>query len=105
MSEEYVPQSVVDGGRDYRVEGNDVRDYVGVDPEYMTYANETEKPHLTHQERYDYTNQYEHLEGNYPDEEADEAQVSNREASASGQETSVGAKESQPEAVNLNPFA
>lgn len=31
-------------GRDVAVEGNDTSDYVGVSPEYMTYANETEKP-------------------------------------------------------------
>lgn len=45
---------VVDGvlvvetvGRDFRVEGNDVSGYVGVDAEYRTYASETEKPYLT----------------------------------------------------------
>jgi hypothetical protein len=57
-------------GRDYRVEGNDVRDYVGVDPEYMTYANPTEAPMLTDTERWDQTTQYDHLEGN-ADEELD----------------------------------
>lgn len=31
-------------GRDFRVEGNDTDAYVGVNPEYMTYANETEAP-------------------------------------------------------------
>lgn len=59
-----------EGARDYRVEGNDVRDYVGVDPEYMTYANPTEAPMLTDTERYDQTTQYDHLEGN-ADEELD----------------------------------
>ena len=34
-------------GRDFRVEGNDVDGYVGVSPEYRTYANETEKPYTT----------------------------------------------------------
>lgn len=28
----------------YAVDGNETGDYVGVSPEYMTYANETEKP-------------------------------------------------------------
>src|SRR6059058_127963 len=28
----------------YAVEGNDTSGYVGVSPEYMTYANDTEKP-------------------------------------------------------------
>lgn len=62
--EEYVPQHVLDGGRDYRVEGNDVSGYIGVDPEYMTYANLGEKPILTDDEKWDYTNQLNHLEGN-----------------------------------------
>lgn len=53
-----------EGARDYRVEGNDIRDYVGVDPEYMTYANPTDAPMLTDTERYDQTTQYDHLEGN-----------------------------------------
>lgn len=33
-----------DGARDYRVEGNDVSAYVGVDPIYQNYADETHKP-------------------------------------------------------------
>ncbi len=31
-------------GRDYRVEGNETDGYVGTDPMYQTYANETEAP-------------------------------------------------------------
>jgi hypothetical protein len=31
-------------GRDFRVEGNEVSGYYGVDPAYATYANETEAP-------------------------------------------------------------
>lgn len=58
-------------GRDYRVEGNDTSGYIGVSPEYMTYANETEKPLLTSEEEWDYTNNLDHLEGNV-DEESDE---------------------------------
>jgi hypothetical protein len=34
-------------GRDFRVEGNDVDGYIGVSPEYRTYANPTDKPYLT----------------------------------------------------------
>lgn len=60
-----------EGARDFRVEGNDVRDYVGVDQEYRTYANPTEAPMLTDTERYDLTTQYDHLEGNF-DEASDE---------------------------------
>lgn len=33
------------------VEGNDLSGYVGVDPMYQHYANETEKPYLTDDER------------------------------------------------------
>lgn len=62
--EDRAPYVHPEGARDYRVEGNDVRDYVGVDPEYMTYANATEAPMLTDTERYDQTTQYDHLEGN-----------------------------------------
>lgn len=67
--EEYVPQHVLDGGRDYRVEGNDVSGYIGVDPEYMTYSNPGEKPILTDAEKWDYTNQLDHLEGNMDGED------------------------------------
>jgi len=31
-------------GRDFRVEGNDVTQYIGTSAEYATYANETEAP-------------------------------------------------------------
>jgi hypothetical protein len=31
-------------GRDFAVEDNDTSGYVGVSPEYMTYANDTDKP-------------------------------------------------------------
>lgn len=63
-------------GRDFRVEGNDVRDYVGVDPEYRTYANEYDAPILTDTERFHMTDQYDHLEGNIDeDEESDGAYV------------------------------
>lgn len=73
VSEEYVPDHVLDGGRDYRVEGNDVSGYIGVDPEYMTYASVGQKPMLTDMERFTYTNQYDHLVGNAdePNEDSD----------------------------------
>jgi hypothetical protein len=60
-------------GRDYRVEGNDVRDYYGVDPEYRTYANDTDKPIMTDTERFTFTDQYDHLVGNHSDDEVDSA--------------------------------
>lgn len=48
------PETTEDGtrvvrtvGRDFRVEGNVVDGYIGVDAEYRTYANETEKPLLS----------------------------------------------------------
>lgn len=81
VTEEFVPQHVLDGGRDYRVEGNDTSGYIGVDPEYMTYANETEKPHLTDEERYDYTDQFSHLEGNMDEEETADEETSPSESS------------------------
>lgn len=34
-------------GRDFRVEDNDVDGYIGVNAEYRTYANETERPYIT----------------------------------------------------------
>ena len=34
-------------GRDFRVEGNDVSGYIGVDPEYRTYAGVDKKPFIT----------------------------------------------------------
>lgn len=37
------------------VPGNDLRGYIGVSPEYMNYANETDKPILTEDEAYLYT--------------------------------------------------
>lgn len=37
-------EEVPEDGRDYRVEGNETDGYVGVSPEYATYANETEAP-------------------------------------------------------------
>jgi hypothetical protein len=48
------PKETADGtrvvrteGRDFRVEGNVVDGYIGVSPEYRTYAQETEKPLLS----------------------------------------------------------
>jgi hypothetical protein len=37
-------QDAPQDGRDYRVEGNDLENYISTSPEYMTYANETEAP-------------------------------------------------------------
>lgn len=71
-----------EGARDYRVEGNDPRDYIGVDPEYQTYANEYDKPILTDNERWDYTSQYDHLEGNA--EEADAESTDETESDQAG---------------------
>lgn len=36
----------------YRVAGNDVSGYLGVDNEYMNYADETQKPSLTEEEAF-----------------------------------------------------
>jgi len=48
-SDDYKPAED-DGGRDYRVEGNKVDEYVAVSPEYATYANKTEAPLATPEE-------------------------------------------------------
>lgn len=71
-----VEEEVVIDGRDYRVEGNDISGYVGVDPEYMTYANETEKPLNTAEEQWD-LGLLDHLEGNMDGE--DEKKVDTKE--------------------------
>lgn len=71
-----------EGARDYRVEGNDVRDYIGVDDEYKTYANPTEAPHLTDKERFLYTDQYDHLEGNADEEVVEDGDETDEEPEA-----------------------
>lgn len=38
------PGEVIEVNAPYAVEDNDTSNYVGVSPEYMTYANDTEKP-------------------------------------------------------------
>lgn len=38
-------------GRSFRIEGNDTSGYVGVDPEYRNYANETDKPIIGDEQR------------------------------------------------------
>ena len=43
-SDNYEPPTDSGDGRDFRVEDNDISEYVGVSPEYATYANETEAP-------------------------------------------------------------
>lgn len=86
---EFVPGHVLDGGRDFRVEGNDVSGYLGVDPEYQTYASETSKPMLTDTERYDLTDQYAHLEGNHEDDEPDEVQSPDGDDSTGGTENKL----------------
>lgn len=43
------------GPRSFAVPGNDLTGYIGVAPEYMTYADPTHKPYLTEAEAYLYT--------------------------------------------------
>jgi hypothetical protein len=40
----------VDDARNLAVEGNDLNGYIGVSPEYMSYADETHKPFSTPEE-------------------------------------------------------
>lgn len=42
-----VDEPVEQDGRSFTIEGNDTSGYVGVDPEYRNYANETDKPILS----------------------------------------------------------
>jgi hypothetical protein len=67
---DYVPKYLRDdpNARDFRVEGNDVRDFIGVDPEYMNYADIGGKPLLTDADRLKHTDQYDHLIGNADDD-------------------------------------
>lgn len=90
-----------EGARDYRVQDNDVRDYIGVDPEYQTYANEYDRPILTDAERFDYTHQYDHLEGNAEesDEEKERLQKE-RDASVSWTGHSVDSLDPVPSKVD-----
>jgi hypothetical protein len=92
---EYVHDPEVHG-RDFRVEGNDVRDYVGVDPEYMTYANPGDAPMLTDTERFMYTSQYDHLEGNADEEVADEEVDESRTDSKDESDKKSDTKKSAP---------
>jgi hypothetical protein len=39
-----------DEARNFGVEGNDLSGYIGVSPEYMTYADDTHKPYSTDEE-------------------------------------------------------
>lgn len=94
-----VVEEVVIEGRDYRVEGNDVSGYIGVSPEYMTYANETEKPLLTSQEEWDYTHNLDHLEGNEPDEVESSVEKEDEEES----EVEVEAEDDSDKKKQENP--
>ncbi len=91
-----VDEIVVDG-RDYRVEGNDISGYVGVDPEYMTYANETEKPLNTAQEQWD-LGLLDHLEGNM-----DKAEECDETAEAEADETEAEESEAPVEETEAPP--
>jgi hypothetical protein len=114
--EDRAPYEHPKGARDYRVEGNDVRDYVGVDPEYMTYANPTEAPMLTDTERWDQTSQYDHLEGNADEDEEldDDKSPFERERDAADAErdnedkdaVDQSSEETSPESQNIgfNPL-
>lgn len=48
--------AVTPGPRSFAVPGNDLTGYIGVAPEYMTYASPNQKPLLTEEEAYLYTN-------------------------------------------------
>jgi hypothetical protein len=75
-------------GRDYRVQDNDTSQYVGVDPEYMTYANKTEQPLNTAEEQWD-LGLLDHLEGNMDEVENTETE---------GSEVDIDETKTDPEA-------
>lgn len=101
-----VEEPVIEG-RDYRVEGNDVGGYLGVSPEYMTYANETEKPLLTDQEKWDYTNQLDHLEGNADEEveseKSDETEETGEPIDPEVEDQQVGEDSEKQAPVSVSP--
>lgn len=66
--ESRTPAHLEFGGRDYRVEGNNTDAYIGVSPEYMTYANEAHKPLATDYELLEFTDVYDHLIDNGDDD-------------------------------------
>lgn len=101
-----VEEPVIEG-RDYRVEGNDVGGYLGVSPEYMTYANDTEKPLLTDQEKWDYTNQLDHLEGNADEEveseKSDETEETGEPIDPEVEDQQVGEDSEKQAPVSVSP--
>lgn len=65
--------------RNFAVEGNDLSGYIGVDPEYMTYADETHKPYSTDEEVLPPAEQLMFEEGDDEDDEGDDPdQVPNK---------------------------
>lgn len=90
---------VVVEGRDYRVAGNDISGYVGVDPEYMTYANKTEQPLNTAQEQWD-LGLLNDLEGNMDNDKEDEETVEDHsrdvDDTKEGEETEAGTETETP---------
>ena len=112
---DFVPQHVLDGGRDFAVPGNDVSGYIGVSPEYMTYANPANQPRLTDLERFELTDQYDHLIDNADDlgylrsdknvVDADEAQTVADELKAIADKAQHDAEEAQARADELKKSA
>lgn len=82
-------------GYQHVLSGNDRRDFVGVTPEYMNYANEYDRPILTDEERLKFTDQYDHLIGNanedgtLVEEEAGEDNENTENLSGNGEENSI----------------
>lgn len=100
-------------GRDYRIiddetgQPQDVRDFVGVDSEYMNHATVAGKPFLTDTERFLYTDQYAHLEGNLDRLPADEAAEAKADATPTedAEESEEPEGEMQPASTGFVPPA
>jgi hypothetical protein len=68
-----------DEARNFAVEGNDLSGYIGVSPEYMTYADETQKPYSTDEEVLSPAEQLMFQEDGDDDAKADDADAKKEE--------------------------
>lgn len=70
--------------RNFAVEGNDLSGYIGVSPEYMTYADETQMPYSTDEEVLSPAEQL-MFEEDDEDDESDEKSSTTQKSTASEQ--------------------
>jgi hypothetical protein len=94
------------------VPGNDLRGYIGVSPEYMNYANETDKPIITEDEAYLYTDMdQEAVEATRQQPSGDGLEVADNWAPAVAEDTLTGAvvpprrRDEEPDEDEVDPYA